>query len=61
MVTKSIPTQIIDEFIDELSKNRSIGSQQLDSLKSLLNSENCKKEDIVKLLKEDEKHENPRT
>lgn len=59
MATKSIPRQIIDEFIEELSKNKSLGSQQLDSLKCLLNSEDCKKEDIVKVLKEDETHENP--
>jgi hypothetical protein len=59
MATKSIPKQIIDEFIDEVSRDKSIGSQQLESLKGLLNSEDCKKEDIVKVLKEDEKHENP--
>ncbi len=59
MATKSIPKQIIDEFIEELSKNKSFGSHQLESLKDLLNSENFKREDIVKLLKEDEKHENP--
>ncbi len=59
MATKSIPRQIIDEFMEELSKNKSIGSHQLKSLKCLLNSEDCKKEDIVKVLKEDEKHENP--
>ena len=59
MATKSIPAQIIDEFIEELSKNKSLGSQQLQSLKCLLGSEDCKKEDIIKVLKEDEKHENP--
>jgi len=59
MTTKSIPRQIIDEFIEELSKNKSIGNQQLESLKGLLDSEDCKKEDIVKVLKEDERHENP--
>lgn len=58
MATKSISEQIIDEFIEELSQNSSMPKYSLDSLKKLLIAGKLKKEDIVKLLREEEKHEN---
>lgn len=58
MATKPISKQIIDEFIEEMSKNKSLKKQHLVSLKELLVSGRFRKEDIVKVLKEEENHEN---
>jgi len=59
MTTRSVSQQIIDEFIAELSKNKTLEQPKLDSLKSLLSSGKFKKEDIVNLLREEEQNENP--
>lgn len=59
MATKPISQQIVDEFIAELSKNKTLEQPQLNSLKILLNSGKFKKDDIGKLLKEEDQNENP--
>ena len=59
MTTKSVSQQIIDEFIVELSKTDTFKRARLNSLKDLLSSGKFKKDDIVKLLIEEEKNENP--
>lgn len=59
MVKKSIAKQIIDEFIEELQNKRVVDGQCLDSLKELLDSGNLKKDDILRVLKEEANHENP--
>jgi hypothetical protein len=59
MTTKSVSEQIIDEFIAELSKARTLEQPHLDSLKDLLSSGKFKKDDIAKLLREEEENENP--
>jgi hypothetical protein len=59
MTTKSVSQQIIDEFIAELSKAKTIEQSRLDSMKDLLNSGKFKKDDIAKLLKEEKENENP--
>jgi len=59
MTTRTVSQQIIDEFIVELSKNKTLEQPKLDSLKSLLSSGKFKKEDIANLLKEGEENENP--
>jgi len=59
MTTKSVSQQIIDEFIAELSKNKTLEQPKLDSLKRLLSSGKFKKDDIANLLKEEDENENP--
>jgi hypothetical protein len=59
MTTKSVSQQIIDEFITELSKTKILKQPRLDSLKNLLSSGKFKKDDITKLLQEEEENENP--
>ena len=59
MTTKSVSQQIIDEFIAELSKNKTLEQPKLDSLKGLLSSGKFKKDDIANLLKEEDENENP--
>lgn len=59
MTTRSVSQQIIDEFIAELSKTKMLKQPRLDSLKSLLSSGKFKKNDITKLLQEEEENENP--
>ena len=59
MTTKSIAKQIIDDFIEKLSKNTSLEEPLLNSLRELLDSEKIKKQDIVNLLKEKDKDGNP--
>ena len=61
MASKSIPQQILDEFIDEILKENEISINFADSLKSLLESGKAKKSDIVKLLEEAESNEDTRT
>lgn len=58
MTTKSISQQIIDEFIADLSKSKTLEQPKLDSLKSLLSSGKFKKDDIANLLKKEERNEN---
>ena len=53
MAIKGISKDIIDEFIDKLSKDRTIDEQRLSSLKKVLYSEDVKKEDIIKVLQEE--------
>ena len=58
MAIKSVSQQIIDEFIAELSKAKTIEQPRLDLLKDLLSSGKFKKDDIAKLLKEEDENEN---
>jgi len=53
MAIKGISKDIIDEFIDKLSEDKSIDEQRLSSLKKVLYSEDVKKEDIIKALQEE--------
>jgi hypothetical protein len=53
MAIKGISKDIIDEFIDKLSKDKSIDDQLLSSLKEVFYSEDVRKEDIVKVLQEE--------
>ena len=53
MAIKGISKDIIDEFIDKLSKDKSIDEQRLSSLKKVLYSEDVKKEDIIKVFQEE--------
>lgn len=57
MAIKGISKDIIDEFIDKLSKDESIDDQRLSSLKKVLYSESVSKEDIVKVLQEESNNE----
>ncbi len=57
MAIKGIPKDIIDEFIDKLSEDKSIDEQRLSSLKKVLYSEDVSKEDIVKVLREEPNNE----
>lgn len=59
MTTKSVSQQIIDEFIAELAKAKTLEQPRLDLLKVLLRSGKFKKDDIAKLLKEEDENENP--
>jgi hypothetical protein len=60
MTEKSIPQQIYDDFIEELSKDEYISDEMSKSLKELIESGDAKKKDIVEILtKEDEENENP--
>ncbi len=47
MATKSIPHQIYDGFISEISKDSSISEELTESLRKLLGSGNVKKRDII--------------
>ncbi len=55
MVSRSIYKQIIDEFAENLSKEKSMKQPLIDSLRELLVSEDFKKDDIVKLIKKESK------
>ena len=57
MAIKGISKDVIDEFIDKLSKDKSIDDQRLSSFKKVLYSENVSKEDIVKILQEEPNNE----
>ena len=50
MTEKSIPQQIYDEFITEISKEEHIRSELAESLKTLLQSGKTKKKDITAIL-----------
>lgn len=50
MSEKSIPQQIYDEFITEISKEEHISSELAESLKALLRSGKTKKKDITAIL-----------
>ena len=57
MTLKSISKQVVDEFIGELLKTKFLEERQLESLKKLLYSGIFRKEDLVKLLNEEEDYE----
>ena len=59
MAIKSISSQIIEEFTKKLSTDKFMTSTLIHSLNELLQSGDFKKDDIVKLLKEENKDENP--
>lgn len=51
MSEKSIPEQIIDEFIDEINRQRTLTPEKLLILKTILLSEKPKKADILMAIK----------
>jgi len=53
MATKSIPQQIYDGFISEISKDNSISEELTESLRKLLETGNVQKRDIVEVLKKE--------
>ena len=53
MATKSIPQQIYDGFISEISKDKSISEELTESLRKLLETGNVQKRDIVEVLKKE--------
>jgi hypothetical protein len=59
MAEKSISDQIVDEFIESIEKSKIIYGDRLAKLKTVLNSDKPKKNEILKALKEKEKNENP--
>jgi hypothetical protein len=60
MSVRSVTQQIFDAFIEELSKDKSIDEKLVESLRELLESGNFEKEDIIKLLRNEDLNENPR-
>ncbi len=58
MAEKSIPEQIIDNFIDKLSKYELLKENSIESLKNILNSDNPRKQDIFNVIKENNQNEN---
>ena len=59
MTTKSISDQIIDGFLAKALKSECIGEDSIIKLKLLFGLDKIKKNDIVKILKEEGKDENP--
>lgn len=59
MTEKPISEQIIDAFIDKVSKSELLERERLEALKEILRSEKIKTADIVKVLKGSNKDENP--
>lgn len=59
MTEKPIPEQIIEDFLDKVSKTELLKKDRIVALKEVLKSEKVKKPDILKALKGDDKDENP--
>ena len=59
MALTSISKQVIDKFVEELARTDSLNEKCLESLTKLLHSGDLRKDDIAKLLKEEEGNENP--
>jgi hypothetical protein len=59
MAERSIPEQIIDEFIGNIAKQKTLGPEKLFVLETILRSEKPKKADILKAIKGDDRDENP--
>lgn len=58
MAEKSIPEKIVDGFLEKITEQGILDKEKLDSLKAVLNSNQPKKVDILKAIKEQE-NENP--
>ncbi len=58
MTEKSIPEQIIEDFIGKLSKNSIFSKERLKILKRVLNSNNPKKQDILNAITKNDYNEN---
>ena len=54
MAKKSIPEQIIEEFVGKISKNEILEPEKLFILKTVLSSDKPKKADILKAIKGDD-------
>lgn len=52
MAEKSIPEKITDDFIEKITEYKIFDEKQLESLKSFMDSEDTKKDNIVDLIKE---------
>lgn len=59
MTTKSIPEQVVDEFIGQLLSEGVLGEDILGSLKAQLLSGTIRKDEIIKLLEKDVENDNP--
>ena len=51
MNSKSIPQQILEEFLNQVSQDEKAKGIDLEKLKEILGSETLKKQDIVNVLK----------
>ena len=58
MAEKSIPEKIADDFLEKITKQEILDKERLEKLKTVLNSDQPKKADILKAIKEEE-NENP--
>jgi len=58
MAEKSIPEQIIDDFLEKITQKKILDKEKIADLKDVLSSEQPKKADILKAIKEDHKNEN---
>lgn len=54
MAEKSIPEQIVDEFIGEIARQKIVEPEKLFVLATILRSEKPKKADILKVIKGDD-------
>ena len=58
MTEKSIPEKIVDDFLKKITKQEILDKEKLEKLKTVLNSDQPRKADILRAIKE-EKNENP--
>jgi len=58
MAEKSIPEKIVDDFLEKITKQEILDKERLEKLKTVLNSDQPKKADILEAIKEEE-NENP--
>ena len=58
MAEKPIPEKILDDFLEKITKQEILDKERLEKLKTVLNSDQPRKADILKAIKEEE-NENP--
>lgn len=58
MAEKSIPEKIVDDFLEKITEREILDKERLEKLKTVLNSDQPKKADILKAINEEE-NENP--
>ena len=58
MAEESIPDKIVDDFLEKITQQEILDEDRLEKLKTVLNSDQPKKADILKAIKEEE-NENP--
>jgi hypothetical protein len=58
MAEKSISEKIVDDFLKKITNQEILDKERLEKLKTVLNSDQPKKVDILKAIKEEE-DENP--